>query len=282
MRSTIYACYVVSFVGVLSLPLTSSANEQFSAAPMYEPPSGNGAVLEGTGNTTAGVSIGTNGLTLQGAYAIADWLGVIGAASYWPRSRYDEHPCERCVRTPSAPRYGQSHLYAELGAGPLFVLSERLDWRLEMFLGLGLGQSTGQLHIPDTTHVMDITGSFLATFLQIDIGKIVTPAWEYAFIARLVDVNYDFHSVDGAPAHARRSVPFLQFAYSIRFGWKSIKGEAQLGLNGPLSTKSVLPYSVSSPAGYFLIGLFIRLGGDPPRWREELPQSPVPSSGTDL
>jgi len=251
----------------LAAVLTSIAEKANAASDLpawvYEPPSESGPILQGVGDTTASASFGSNGITVEGAHAFARWLGIIGGGSYWPRARHDEQPL--LEQDQPVPRYGHSHTYGEIGVGPLFRPEPNSKWRIELFAGVGYGQSTGQIEIPQSTHVMDITGSYILPFVQADVGRIANEVVEYAFAGRLVDMNYHFHSVDGAPADAHRFVPLLQLAFLLRLGWRNFKGELQIGIDSPNTTSSV-PYAVSSAPGYASIGIFYRFGGPTPNW----------------
>jgi hypothetical protein len=189
------------------VPLLCAALLAAGCVPVYMSPAANAPLLSRPGEFQVGGYLGTQGLDLQGAVAVADHTGIIADLSNTRSENQHDY------RT-----------YGELGVGYYDRLSR--SGRVELFAGAGLGESGGD--IGDETG----RGSFYRGFGQLDIGR-TGALVDVGLSARLayVGYSYDFRS-DAGPYQT--SDIFFEPALFWRVGYKWIKVGMQVGLTVPV------------------------------------------------
>jgi hypothetical protein len=169
---------------------------------------------------------GTNGVDIQGGYAISDRIGVIGAASFGSSEEESEDFHE--------------HSYIEIG-GSYFKALGKIG-RYEALAGLGVGsaESLTQYEFFGPQEVQ-ATGDFTKIFVQNNFGLETGPL-ETGLVLRLGQVVFTEFETSSSRYEESESGTFFEPAIFARLGWKNVKIESQVGISSPLQESVAFDY----------------------------------------
>jgi len=193
--------------------------------PVYMAPATNAPLLSSRGEIQAAGYSGTNGLDLQGAFAVTDEIGIVADIS--TNRRGDD---------------SDFHTYGELGAG--YFTRFGAGGRFEAFGGAGMGESGGEATWLGETIVA--RGTYVRGFGQADVGY-CSDIVDVGLAARLAYVAYTFEKRTNGPVDANEL--FFEPVGFVRVGYRWVKVGAQVGLTLPMlggeQTVDTFPLHVS-------------------------------------
>lgn len=212
-----------------------------ACTPVYIPSARHTHLLDEKGEVSAALMSGTNGLDLQGAYAVSDRIGVAAAASFGTN---DEEGSDDF----------HEHSYGEL-ALEYFVPLGRVG-RLEILGGGGTGSATSvdSYGFSGSDQPVQATGKYNKLFVQSNIG-LETGSIETGLALRLGRVTFTEFETTSITYSDSEAATFFEPAAFARIGSKNIKVEGQVG------TTRLLQYDRSVAFEYrpFLITLGVHL-----------------------
>ncbi|MDX1638468.1 MAG: hypothetical protein R3281_10895 [Balneolaceae bacterium] len=191
-----------------------------ACAPVYIPSARHTHQLDEKGEFGGGAYLGTNGVDLQGAYALKDHAGVAGALSIGRNSEESDDDFHK-------------HTYGELAAVYLAPVGKM--GRLELLGGVGLGSaaSVDNYQFSGSNQQVKATGRYHKLFLQSNIG-LETDWVETGLALRMGQVTFREFETASETFDNSESGTFFEPALFARLGSRPVKFEAQLGLSEPL------------------------------------------------
>lgn len=189
-----------------------------ACAPVYVPSSQQTHLMNKKGELHLATHGGTNGVDLQGAYAVSDHIGVIGAVSYGSEGEEGGSDYHK-------------HKYGEFGISyfkPLGGIG-----RYEAMAGMGFGATEVVDHYvflgPDE---IKAKGEYNKIFIQNNIG-LETGILETGLAFRLGHVTFNRFETTGTIHDKPVRGTFFEPAFFARLGWKNVKIESQVGYSRP-------------------------------------------------
>lgn len=194
-----------------------------ACAPVYNPSARHTHLLDQKGEVHASVQAGTNGMDMQGAYAVSDNVGFVAAASWLSTNGSSDYTGSDF----------HEHRYGELGLSYFETFGKA--GRIEVLGGFGMGEAES-IDRYDFFGPQEVraTGKFNKLFLQGNAG-IETGALETGVAVRLSQVTFTEFKTSDESYGEKESGAFFEPAAFVRLGWQNIKIESQLGIAGPIN-----------------------------------------------
>jgi hypothetical protein len=180
-----------------------------SCVPAYIPSVVNAPLMSEKGEIVAKVNTGISGFDPQFAYAFTDQLAIMMNGSF------------RSGQTDDIANYHR-HAFGEIGVGYYKPLNETV--RFEVFGGGGHGLVNANYSNSFFTPLTDVR--YARGFIQPSIG-FVTDVIEFSLTPRMI---YVYMMQDGLRAGA----PFIEPVFTMKLGYKQVKGVFQMGVSWPL------------------------------------------------
>lgn len=204
-------CYLRAFLLLLLFSLT------YACAPIYIPSAPHVPQLEQQGDWQASAFLGTNGIDLQGSYALSDNKALMGTLS-----------------GPIADKTNQNrHFYLE-GAYGIFNRSPS-QLRMSAFGGLGWGIASGEANftVSNNSYNHVSRGIYWKPFLQGNIG-LHTDVLDIGLSTRSALVAFQFAEYDGQKVEEPLASIMVEPNIYMALGWKICKISLYGGLSLPL------------------------------------------------
>jgi len=205
-----------------------------SCVPAYIPSVVNAPLMSEEGEIVAKANIGISGFDPQLAYAVTDQLAIMVNGSF--RSGQSDHINSY-----------HRHAFGEIGVGYYMPLNDVA--RFEVFGGGGHGLVNANYSNSIFTDLTDVR--YALGFIQPSIG-FVRDVVEFSFTPRMV---YVYMMQDDL----RAGVPFIEPAFTLKLGYKQIKGVMQMGLS--LSLINYEDMKFEHHPFMFSIGIQFRMKG---------------------
>jgi len=202
----------------------------FGCAPAYVPNVLPAPMLEQKGEMVFNVHTGIAGFDPQFALGITDHVGLLVNGSF------------RNYTSDSTDNFHQ-HLFFETGAGYFTPLGKA--GRFEVFAGGGYGRLKAEFDNPLFESFADV--NCMRSFVQPTIG-FVTDVAELSLSTRFVTVLLK-------QGDQTAFAPFVEPAFTLKLGYRQVKGVAQMGLSLPLREQLDFLYQPF----IFSLGLQVRL-----------------------
>ncbi len=203
---------ILTALAVISIVMMSAC------APVYVPTAKHTPMLEEKGEMDLALQGGTNGFDVQGAYAITDKLGVIGAVSASDTEG-------------SSSNSDHKHFVVEGGLDYFKKLGERGRFEAIGGLGFGTSEAKGEYNFQGT-QTLTAKGSFSKYFLQSNIG-LETKAADVGLALRMTQMVFSKFETSGTTYNDTKTGTFFEPSIFARLGWKKLKIETQLGFSAP-------------------------------------------------
>jgi hypothetical protein len=191
-----------------------------SCAPVYIPNTVNTPLLTGQNEFQLSGSAGSNGLDLQGAYAVTDEIGIMANMSLADQEQSTSSDYHK-------------HNFKEFGIGYMTPMGRRGVF--EVYTGYGWGTASSR----DTydffgTNSVAAEGSYRRFFIQPSAGT-RRANLHAALSTRLAWVT--FTRFESAATVQKKDYTrfFLEPVFTTRFGFEYFKIQAQMGLSLPLT-----------------------------------------------
>lgn len=209
---------------ILALPLMAIQ----ACAPVYIPSARHTHQLDHKGELSGAAFVGTNGIDLQGAYAVSDRFGFAGAASFGDNEEEGNEDYHE-------------HSYGEIAVEYFRVIGN--IGRFELLGGAGLGSATSvdNYAFSGTDRAVQATGRYNKLFLQSNIG-LETDWVETGLALRLGQVRFTEFETSATTYEEAEAGTFFEPALYARLGWKNIKIEGQLGTADLLQEEVAFDY----------------------------------------
>lgn len=198
----------------------------YACAPIYIPSAPNVPQLEQKGDWQASAYMGTNGIDLQGSYAISDNKAVMGTLS-----------------GPIAAQSNDSrHIYLEGAYGIFNRTPSRL--RMSAFAGLGWGLASGEANytVNGTPYNHASQGIYWKPFLQGNIG-LHTDVLDIGLSTRSALVAFQFAEYDGQQVEEPLASLMIEPNIYMALGWKVCKISLYGGLSLPMQGGIAFEYN---------------------------------------
>ncbi len=201
-------------------------------APVYIPSAPNVPQLEAQGDWQASAYMGTNGIDLQGSYAVTSNTAVMGTLSGPIASENNDN----------------RHLYLEGAYGVFNRSPSRL--RMSAFGGLGWGVARGDASytVNGTPYNRVSQGIYWKPFLQGNIG-LHTDVLDFGLSTRTALVAFQYAELDGQTVDQPLASLMVEPNLYLAFGWRVVKVAFYGGLSWPLQDGLAFEYNP------FMLGL---------------------------
>lgn len=219
---------------------------QSSCAPVYVPNTYHSYLMDQKGDLHAAVYTGTNGIDIQGGYAVSENVGLVAAASFGKREddTNSDGSLDADFHKHNYGEFGLSYFHPFGGVG-----------RFEALGGFGFGSAeTVTQYDFFGPEVVRATGSYNKFFVQSNVG-LETGALEAGVAIRLGQVVFNEFETSDETYGDSEAGTFFEPGVFARVGWKNIKIESQFGLSGLLQDEVAFDYE----PGILSIGLHLQL-----------------------
>lgn len=198
---------------ILCLLLAASA-----CTTIYVPTAKHTHFLEEKGELDIAIYSGTNGVDVQGAYAITNELGVVAAISVADRegSADPEH----------------RHFVVEAGADYFKKIGK--FGRFEGLVGLGIGTAEAEdIYDFFGPLIVSAKGTYSNIFLQTNLD-LETKIADIGIALRMNQIMFSKFKTSNVIYNEMEAGTFFEPSVFVRLGWNRLKVEYQMGYSAPL------------------------------------------------
>lgn len=185
-----------------------------ACVPMYVPSAPNIPQVNSQGDLQLGAYMGSNGIDLQGSYALTDHTAIMGALS-GPIATNNNH---------------NRHLYLEGGYGIMNKRPQGL--RASAFVGVGAGVSSGEsvITINGSSYNRSAEGAYWKPFLQGNVG-FHNDFIDAGLSSRVALLSFSYADIDGQTPEQPPASLMIEPTTYLALGWKSVKISTFIGLS---------------------------------------------------